>query len=61
MPEPYKLTASEASRMIKQGELTPVDLVESLLERIKELEPKLDAWVTVDAEGALKAAKALTM
>ncbi|MCX6656366.1 MAG: amidase, partial [Candidatus Bathyarchaeota archaeon] len=52
---------SEASKMIKNGELTPKDLVESLLERIKELEPKLDAWVTVDTEGALKAAKALTI
>jgi aspartyl-tRNA(Asn)/glutamyl-tRNA(Gln) amidotransferase subunit A len=61
MPELYKLTVSEASKMIKNGELTPKDLVESLLERIKELEPKLDAWVTVDTEGALKAAKALTI
>jgi aspartyl-tRNA(Asn)/glutamyl-tRNA(Gln) amidotransferase subunit A len=46
--------------MIKAGQLTPTELVESLLARIEELEPRLEAWVTVDAEGALKAAKAAT-
>ncbi len=60
MSEPYKLTVTEAAKRIKDGQLTPVDLLESLLARIEELEPRLDAWVTVDAEGALKAAKALT-
>ena len=60
MPEPYQLTVSEASKMIKHGQLTPSDLVESLLARINELEPRLKAWVTIDAESAREAAKALT-
>jgi len=60
MPEPHQLTVSEASKRIKNGQLTPLDLLESLLARIEELEPRLDAWVTVDAEGARKTAKALT-
>ncbi|MCX6648594.1 MAG: amidase [Candidatus Bathyarchaeota archaeon] len=60
MPEPHRLTVSEAAKRIKEGQLTPLDLLESLLARIEELEPRLDAWVTVDAEGARKAAKTLT-
>lgn len=60
MPEPYRLTISQASKKIRNGQLTPIELVESLLSRIDQLEPRLDAWVTVDAEGALKEAKTLT-
>ena len=60
MSEPYKLTVTEVAKRIKGGQLTPVDLLESLLARIEELEPRLDAWVTIDAEAARKAAKALT-
>jgi aspartyl-tRNA(Asn)/glutamyl-tRNA(Gln) amidotransferase subunit A len=60
VPEPYRLTISQASKKIRDGRLTPTELVESLLTRIDKLEPRLDAWVTVDAEGALKAAKTLT-
>ncbi len=60
MPEPYTLAISEAAKKIKNGQLTPLELLESHLARIDELEPKLETWVTVDAEGAWKAAKALT-
>ena len=60
MPEPYQLTVTEAAKRIKDGQLTPLDLLESLLARIEELEPRLDAWVTVDVEEARKAAKILT-
>ena len=60
MPESFKLTVSEAAKRIKDGKLTPTDLLESLLARIEELEPRLDAWVTVDADGARRVAKTLT-
>ena len=60
MPEPYQLTVTEAAKRIKNDQLTPLDLLESLLARIEELEPRLDAWVTVDVEGARKVAKILT-
>ncbi len=59
-PEPYTLTAAQAAEKIRTGEITPIELLESLLERIDQLEPKIEAWVTVDTEGAKKAAKALT-
>ena len=60
MVEPFELTLSQAGKSIRDGQLTPSEFVESLLIRIEELEPQLEAWVTVDAEGARKAAKNLT-
>jgi aspartyl-tRNA(Asn)/glutamyl-tRNA(Gln) amidotransferase subunit A len=61
MPEPSRLTVSDAAEKIRNGNLTPTDLLESLLVKIEELEPRLNAWVTVDIDGARKAAKALTI
>ncbi|MBI3328528.1 MAG: hypothetical protein HYZ81_17730 [Nitrospinae bacterium] len=59
MAEPYELTAYDAARRIRQRELSPVTLVESLLQRIDQLEPKVQAWVTLDRAGALAAARQL--
>ena len=56
----YKLSLSEASRLIRLGELSPSDLLEALLQRIEELEPEIRAWVTLDAEGARAAATRLS-
>lgn len=50
---PFKLSLSEASRLIHAGELSPTELVESALQRIDRLETKLEAWVTVDREVAI--------
>ena len=58
--EAHKLTVSEASRLIRGGELSPSELLEGLLERIDALEPRLEAWVTVDREGARAAAERLS-
>ncbi|MEE8354765.1 MAG: amidase family protein, partial [Candidatus Bathyarchaeia archaeon] len=58
--EPHMLTVAEASRLIREGELTPTRLLESILERIDALEPTLEAWVTMDRERALSDAEALT-
>jgi aspartyl-tRNA(Asn)/glutamyl-tRNA(Gln) amidotransferase subunit A len=57
MAELYELTAHEAAQRIRQRELSPVALVESFLQRIAALEPKIQAWVTVDHAGARAAAK----
>ena len=54
--EPFMLSAADAAERLRRREFSPVTLVESCLTRIKTLEPKLRAWVTVDAEGALEAA-----
>ena len=55
--QPWDLTVAQAARMIRSGELSPVALMESLLERVRRLEPSLKAWVTLDAELALAAAR----
>ena len=53
MTELHELTATEAARMIREGETTPVLLMEALLDRTSTLEPRLKAWVYMDREQAL--------
>ena len=38
MPEPYELSAAQAARLINRRQLSPVELVESLLGRIDALD-----------------------
>jgi Asp-tRNA(Asn)/Glu-tRNA(Gln) amidotransferase A subunit family amidase len=59
MPELTELTVSEVAQLVRQGALSPVTLVESLLQHIERLEPRLQAWVTLDRAGALDAAQRL--
>lgn len=49
----------ESARRIRTGELKPSELTERCLSRIDALEPRLHAWVCVDRDGALAAAKQL--
>lgn len=53
----YKLTVSEASRLIHKNELSPTELLESILRRIDDLEPRLEAWVTIDRDRAMATAE----
>jgi aspartyl-tRNA(Asn)/glutamyl-tRNA(Gln) amidotransferase subunit A len=55
---PWELGLVEAAGLIAAGELAPSELVASVLERIDEVEPLIHAFVSVDAEGALRAARA---
>ena len=57
MTHPNTLSIAAAAEQIRTGQLSPVDLVRSCLDRIGQLEPQLKAWVTIDAEGALSAAQ----
>ena len=57
--DPCELSVGQAMRMIRFGELSPVDIVESALRRIEALEPQLHAWVEVLGEQALEAARAI--
>ena len=57
MAQPYELSVAESARQIAQGALSPVDLMESLLERINRLEPQLNAWVYLDREAVLSEAR----
>lgn len=53
----HQLSATLAAEMIRQKEISPVELVEALLQRIDALEPSIKAWVMVDRDGALAAAR----
>lgn len=55
----YDLTATEAVRAMRAGEVSPVELVQSHLDRIAATEPRVQAWESVDAEGALAVARHL--
>ena len=56
--QPHELSAAQAAAAIREGRLSPIDLVEALLARIDALDPALRAWVTVDRDGARAAARA---
>ena len=57
MPEPYELSVVEAATQIREGLLSPVSLAESLLARIEAHDGDLQAWVTIDSDAVLAAAR----
>ena len=58
MSELVFLSAADMARMIRERKLSAVELVEAHLARIAALNPKLNAYVQIDAEGALRRARA---
>jgi Asp-tRNA(Asn)/Glu-tRNA(Gln) amidotransferase A subunit family amidase len=52
------LSAADAAQQIREGRLTSEELVQACLERIRALEPKVQAWVFLDEEHALAQARA---
>ena len=52
------LSAVSMAEKIRRKELSPVDLVDSHLSRIAELNPRLNAFVEVCAESAQRQAQA---
>ena len=54
------LPATEQARLVREREVTPLELVELYLERIERLDPELGAYVTVCADEALADARAKT-
>ncbi|ATL25147.1 amidase [Streptomyces formicae] len=54
---PYELTLAVAAQEMREQRLSPVELVDSVLERIERTEPGLQAYVTVTAERARDAAR----
>jgi aspartyl-tRNA(Asn)/glutamyl-tRNA(Gln) amidotransferase subunit A len=57
--EPSVKTMAEAVRLIRHKKLSPVELLESCLRMIDRLEPRIQAWVTLDREGAMREAHKL--
>jgi aspartyl-tRNA(Asn)/glutamyl-tRNA(Gln) amidotransferase subunit A len=54
---PHWLSASEIARAYADRTLSPTELVQALLRRIETLQPKLHAFIRLDAEGAMEAAR----
>ncbi len=59
MSEHWRLSLSEGLSRMEEDALTAEEWVRSLLSRIDACEEQVKAWVQVDAQGALKAAKAV--
>lgn len=52
------LSAHDMAALVRQKRASPVEIVEDVLARIAALEPRLNAFVALDAEGARAAARA---
>ncbi|WJH29178.1 amidase family protein [Paenibacillus sp. CC-CFT742] len=52
-----ELSITETAELIKNKMISPVELTQSYLKRIEEVEPAVQAFVTITAEQALQAAK----
>lgn len=52
----YEKKVHELAAMLASGETTSVAITKAYLERIEAVEPKVEAYITVDREGALKKA-----
>src|SRR5438105_6702449 len=52
----HELTATEAARLIRTLEISPVELMENLLARAADVNPRIQAWARLDGERALAAA-----
>ncbi len=55
---PAVLTAAEAARKIREGLLTSEELVEACLDRIRQVEPTVQAWAYLDERHAVSQARA---
>ena len=53
----HELTATQAAALIRTRGISPVELVEALLARATSVDRRVQAWVTVDGERALSAAR----
>ncbi|MEV5826791.1 amidase [Spirillospora sp. NPDC052242] len=55
--QPYELSLTAAADAIRARKLSPVELVDSVLDRIEAVEPRLGAYVVITAERARGAAR----
>jgi aspartyl-tRNA(Asn)/glutamyl-tRNA(Gln) amidotransferase subunit A len=56
--ELHWLSAGEAARAIAAREISPVELMRALLDRIERLDPRLNVFIRLDGEAAMNAARA---
>ena len=58
MNDLHWMTVAEVAQAIAARNLSPVELMEALLERIARLDPKLNTFIRLDADAAIHAARA---
>ncbi len=51
------LTLSEASNLVRTGEITPLELTQACLDRIEQVDPGLNSFITLTADTALADAR----
>ncbi|HLW43797.1 MAG TPA: amidase [Candidatus Acidoferrales bacterium] len=56
--ELYYLTIAEAAALLRKKKISPVELAKAALERMETLNPRLNAFITITAERALREARA---
>ncbi|PBC77686.1 aspartyl/glutamyl-tRNA(Asn/Gln) amidotransferase subunit A [Streptomyces sp. TLI_235] len=59
MTELIKFTAAETAAAVAKGEVSAVEVAQAHLDRINAVDKKVNAFLHVDTEGALKAARAV--
>ena len=52
------LSATDLAALIRRRKVSPVEVVEGVLDRIERLNPQVNAYVTVTADQARRAARA---
>jgi Asp-tRNA(Asn)/Glu-tRNA(Gln) amidotransferase A subunit family amidase len=52
----YKLSASESIKLIKSNQISILELISSINDRVKEFNPKTNAWVSVNSQQSEKTA-----
>ncbi len=55
--EPHFLTIHQARDLLQKGEITPTDLTRAVLDRIEEVEPRVQAYLTLVANRAMEQAR----
>ena len=58
MTDISQLSAAELLRLYRRKELSPVEVLRNTLERVTRFEPQINAFVLLDQDGALSAARA---
>jgi len=56
--EPYRLTVHDAHDLLRGGELTSVELTESMLSRIRDLDDRLHSYIRLTEDLAIEQARA---
>ena len=55
--ELYELGIEDAGALLDKGELSSVELTKAVIDRVRDRDPQIGAYLTFDEEGALKAAE----